>query len=99
MTLLSLALFAPVHAAPVKIAGVTAKSYYSEGGATYHSDNVKDGKSTPPWFEGDPGNGVGSWIEVDLGGEHRVTKLQVLAGDWTSGGAWQRANRPAEVEV
>ncbi|HHO49415.1 MAG TPA: hypothetical protein ENK18_00755 [Deltaproteobacteria bacterium] len=99
MSLLSLALLHPVYAAPVKIAGVQAKSYYSENGATYHPDNVKDGKSTPPWFEGDSGNGVGSWIELDLGGEHRITRLQILAGDWTSGGDWSRANRPGEIEL
>ena len=99
MTLLSLALLTPAHAAPVKIVGVEAKSFYNERGTSYHPDAVKDGKSTPPWFEGDAGNGVGAWIEVDLGGDHNVTKIQVLAGDWTSGGDWGRANRPAEVEV
>ncbi|MBX2804052.1 MAG: discoidin domain-containing protein [Myxococcales bacterium] len=99
MTLLSLALMAPAHAAPVKIVGVEAKSYYSRNGTSYHPDNIKDGKSTPPWFEGDPGNGAGSWIEVDLGGEHNVTRINLLAGDWTSGTDWGRANRPQEIEI
>lgn len=99
MTLLSLALLSPAHAAPVKIVGVEAKSSYNERGTAYRPDSVKDGKSTPPWFEGDSGNGVGSWIEVDLGSTHKVTKLQVFAGDWTSLGDWGRANRPNEVEI
>lgn len=99
MTLLALALCAPSHAAPVKIASVEAKSSYSDGGANFPADNVKDGKSASPWFEGDPGNGVGAWIEVNLGGDHKVTKVQMLAGDWTSGGNWGRANRPQEVEI
>ena len=97
MTLLSLALLT-AHAAPVKIAGVEAKSYYNEGGASYHPDNAKDGK-TSPWYEGDSGNGVGSWIEVDLGGERRVTRVQAFAGDWTNRTRWTQANRPAELEI
>ncbi len=99
MTLLSIALLPNVQAAQVKIVGVESKSYYNENGVAYHHDNVKDGKSTPPWFEGDSGNGVGSWIEVDLGDEHQVTEVRMLAGDWTSGDHWTKANRPAEVEV
>lgn len=86
------------HAAPVKIASVSAKSSYSNAGVSYPADNIKDGKSSTPWFEGDPGSGVGSWIEVDLGGTKNVTKLQLLAGDW-SGGGWSKANRPKELEV
>jgi hypothetical protein len=85
------------HAAPVKIASVSAKSSYATGDLSYPADNVKDGKASTPWFEGDPGSGVGSWIEVDLGGTKNVTKLQVLAGDWSGG--WSKANRPKELEV
>lgn len=100
MTLLSLVLSTvPATAAPVKIAAVTAKSSYSSGDVSYPADNVKDGKGATPWFEGDSGSGVGSWIEVDLGGTKTVTRLQVLAGDWSSGAGWTRANRPKEVEV
>jgi hypothetical protein len=86
------------HAAPVKLAGVTAKSSYDSGGVSYPAENAKDGKAMTPWFEGDPGNGVGSWIEVDLGGSHNVTRLAVLAGDW-SGSGWGKANRPREIQV
>jgi hypothetical protein len=63
LTLLALA----AEAAPVKIAAVTAKSSYNANGVSYPADAVKDGKAMTPWFEGDPGSGVGSWIEVDLG--------------------------------
>lgn len=101
MTLVSLLpLLALDHAfaAPVKIASVTAKSSYASGDLNYPADNIKDGKSSTPWFEGDPGSGVGSWIEVDLGGAKNVTKISLLAGDW-SGGGWAKANRPKEIEV
>jgi hypothetical protein len=89
----------PAAAGQVKIASVNAKSSYSQGDTSYPADNVKDGKGATPWFEGDPGNGVGSWIEIDLGGSHNVTKIQLLAGDWSSGSGWGRANRPKELEV
>jgi hypothetical protein len=98
MTFATLALLAsPSLAAQVKIASVTAKSSYDTNGVTYPADNVKDGKGSTPWFEGDPGSGVGSWIEVDLGGSHNVTKVVVFPGDWSGG--WSKANRPKELEV
>jgi F5/8 type C domain len=85
------------EAAPVKIAAVTAKSSYVSGGDSFPADNAKDGKSSTAWFEGDAGSGVGSWIEVDLGGAHNVTRIVMLAGDWSGG--WAKANRPKEFEV
>ena len=89
----------PSWAGPVKIASITAKSSYSKGGTSYPANNAKDGKGSTPWFEGDAGSGVGSWIEIDLGGAKNVTRIQMLAGDWSSGGGWTRANRPKEIEV
>jgi hypothetical protein len=86
------------HAGMVPIASATAKSYYSQGGSSYPADRIKDGK-TIPWFEGDSGNGVGAWIEVNLGGDKKVTKLEMFAGDWQSGENWKRANRPKELEL
>src|SRR5262245_48616610 len=98
MTPLVLLCALPAGAAQVQIASVTAKSSYSQGGTTYSANNVKDKKSKP-WFEGDPGNGVGSWVEVDLGGTKNVTKIGMFAGDWTNGDNWKKANRPKEVEI
>jgi len=86
------------HGGTVPIVGTSAKSYYSAAGTSYPADKVKDGK-TVPWFEGDPGNGVGSWLEIDFGGEKKITKLAMFAGDWQSGDNWQRANRPKELEI
>jgi F5/8 type C domain len=99
MLLGSWLLLAPslAEAAPVKIAAVTAKSSYTTPDASFPADNVKDGKSATPWFEGDSGSGVGSWIEVDLGGPRNVTRIGILPGDWSGG--WAKANRPKELEV
>jgi hypothetical protein len=86
-------------AGQVKIADVTASSEYRGGGADFPPRNVKDNKSATPWFEGDRGNGVGSWIEVDLGGEHTVTHVRMMAGDWSTAEKWRQANRPKELAV
>jgi hypothetical protein len=97
MMLVALAL-SHAQAAPVAISAVESKSDWSKGGTTYAARNVMDKKSKP-WFEGDPGSGVGSWISVDLGGAHTVTKIGVFAGDWSSGTSWKQTNRPKELEV
>lgn len=97
MSIAALVLLAPAEAAPVKVASVSAKSSYASGDVSYPPENIKDGKGGTPWFEGDPGSGVGSWIELDLGGAHNVTRLVVLPGDWSGG--WARANRPKELEI
>lgn len=97
MSVFLLALGATASAAPVKIVGAEADSYYSRGD-TYLPSAVYD-KSTKPWFEGAGGSGVGSWIKVDLGGEHNVTEIRVFAGDWTSNTYWSRANRPKVLEI
>jgi hypothetical protein len=40
---------------------------------------------------------VGSWIELDLGGTHNVTRIVAFPGDWSGG--WAKANRPKEIEI
>ena len=83
----------------LKIAGATASSEYDEDGTHYPARNVKDGKGTTAWYEGDSGNGLGAWVEVDLGGEVQISKIVLYAGDWRSEQDWGRANRPAELEL
>jgi len=98
MMVFLLALGVTAIAAPVRITGAEAKSQYSMDGAIYLAGNVHD-RSTQPWFEGEPGSGVGSWVRVDLGGEHTVTEVRLMAGDWTSETYWSRANRPKLLEL
>ncbi len=87
------------QAAPVKISGVNASSYYDEGGVRYPASQVKDGYVATQRFEGDRGNGLGAHITLELGSELTVTKVVMYAGDWKSEKDWQRANRPKELEV
>lgn len=87
------------HAKPVKITGASAKSEYDQGGVYYPARYVKDGKSGTAWYEGESGNGLGAWIELDLGSAVDVHKVVVYAGDWKSESSWTRANRPKELEL
>ncbi len=88
----------PALAAPIKITGAEAKSYWSAPDVSYPPSKVKD-KQRKPWYEGDRGNGMGSWVLVKFDGEQPVTRVVMLAGDWTSATSWKQANRPKEVEL
>ncbi len=87
-------------AARLKPAGVTASSAYPPGeGVTYGESNVKDQKVSTVWVEGEEGSGLGSWIELDLGGTHQVTNLTLWNGNWYSWDFWNRHNRAKEIEI
>jgi hypothetical protein len=87
------------EAKQVKLASATASSEYMVDDTLYPVRYIKDGKSATAWFEGEEGTGLGSWVEVGLGGPVTVSKVVVYAGDWTSAATWKRANRPKEMEV
>ncbi|TNE92896.1 MAG: hypothetical protein EP330_00515 [Deltaproteobacteria bacterium] len=93
-------LSAPAFAGQVKIAGATASSTYpASDSASYDAKHIHDGKQGTSWVEGEDGSGLGSWIEVDLGGTKDVTRIKLWGGDWYSSEYWQRANRPKEIEL
>ncbi len=90
----------PAQAGQIKIAGVLASSFYPDAeGVSYAASNVKDGKVSTVWVEGEDGSGLGSWIELDLGGSHTVTHLKLWNGNWYSWDFWNRHNRAKEIEV
>jgi hypothetical protein len=88
----------PALAAPVKITSASSSSNYDSGGVSYPATKVKD-KQRKPWYEGDRGNGLGSWVMVEFEGDKAVTRVVMLPGDWTSADSWSKANRPKEVEL
>ncbi len=93
-------LASPAHAKQVKIAGVLASSSYPDSeGVSYAASNIKDGKVSTVWVEGEDGSGLGSWLEVDLGGSHTVTHLKLWNGNWYSWDFWNRHNRAKEIEL
>lgn len=96
VVLLSLAAFA----AKIDLAKVTASSTYpEEAGVAYDASRIADGKLGTSWVEGEQGGGLGSWVELDLGGAKKVHEVRLYAGMWSSGDFWKRANRPREVEI
>jgi len=88
------------EAARVKVAAATASSSYaSSEDANYDPKQVIDGKAGTAWVEGDPGGGLGAWIELDLGGSKSVQRIDVWGGLWASSEYWARGNRPKSLEV
>ena len=84
----------------LELSEITASSSYPrEDGVSYEAQQVGDGKFASSWVEGDQGSGLGSWIEVNFGGEKTVQKAKIWAGLWFSQDYWYRANRPKEVEL
>ena len=87
-------------AATVKTSGVNTSSYLvSDQGEIYESKYLTDGKQETAWIEGEEGSGLGSWVEIDLGGTRSVTGLKVWNGYWITHDFWQRHNRAKEIEV
>ncbi|MFH1468710.1 MAG: discoidin domain-containing protein [Pseudomonadota bacterium] len=92
--------FASAQAAQVKLAGASASSFYPPGeGVTYNEGNLKDGKVSTVWVEGEEGSGLGSWVELDLGGPHTITHIRIWNGNWYSWDFWNRHNRAKEIEI
>lgn len=97
---LGLLLPATALAARLSATGVSASSSFPpEDGVTYEPEKIMDGKLSTSWVEGDQGSGLGSWIELDLGGERTVQKIRVWGGLWYSADYWKRANRPKDIEI
>lgn len=99
--LTSLLLLTPsADAARLKVSTVTASSTYpEEEGVRYDARQVVDGKAGTAWVEGEDGSGLGSWIELDLGGEKNITEIRVWGGFWYSYSWFTKANRPKDLEV
>ena len=90
----------PAQAAQIKLAGVMASSFYPDTeGVSYAASNIKDGKVSTVWVEGEDGSGLGSWLELDLGGSQTVTHIKLWSGNWYSWDFWNRHNRPKEIEL
>ena len=87
-------------AGSIKPAGITASSTYPEtNGVAYDAAKIADGKLSSAWVEGETGAGLGAWVELDLGGSHKVHEVRIYGGMWYSGDYWQRGERPKELEI
>lgn len=90
----------PALAKPISTSGISASSTYpAQEGVNYEAKNLGDRKQATAWFEGDDGSGLGSYIEVDLGGSKAVTGFRIWNGYWLTYDMWQRNNRVKNLEV
>lgn len=79
---------------------VTASSSLADTeGVSYAVKNVIDAKQSTVWVEGEDGSGLGSWVEVNLGGEQDVTELRLWNGNWYTWDFWNRHNRVKDLDV
>jgi hypothetical protein len=100
VTAIALTCPAGAQAARVKVASAIASSSYpASDDANYDPKQAIDGKAGTAWVEGDPGAGLGAWIELDLGGSHAVSRIDLWGGLWASTEYWGRGNRPKSLEV
>jgi len=58
-----------------------------------------DGLLSTSWAEDKPGNGLGEWIEVDLGKDVAVETLSIWGGDFSSKMNWKGRARVADATV
>lgn len=100
VSLLALCVPSAAFAARIDPSSVNASSTYPpEQGVSYEAEKAADKKVSTSWVEGEDGSGLGSWLEIDLGGDKTVTGLRIWGGLWYSGDYWKRGTRPKEIEV
>ncbi|MEN9786124.1 MAG: type protein [Pseudomonadota bacterium] len=100
MSLALVALFAPLHAATIKVTAWTASSTAPATESTsYDVAQLGDGKVQKGWVEGEAGAGLGAWIAADFGGSVTLTGMSLWTGNWSSGDAHEHYGRPKTVVV
>ncbi|MCK6505332.1 discoidin domain-containing protein [Myxococcota bacterium] len=75
-------------------AGFTASSTYpADNDGDYEPDNLVDGVLDSMWCEGNKaGDGVGEWVEFDLGGSKKVSSLVMNNGNAYGFSSFMNAN-------
>lgn len=97
-TLVLLLVASPAFASVVKPGGVTATSTASATDErNFEPSNASDGKQSTAWAEGEEGAGLGSALDVDLGGEKTLTGFTIWAGNFFNYEFFQHYNRPKTI--
>ena len=95
--LMAAALLAPAAAsAGAKFSSSTAKT---SDKADHGADKVFDGLLTTSWAEDAAGQGLGQWIEVDLGQDVQVGTLSIWGGAFGGQEDWSGKGRLAEATL
>ena len=84
----------------IKVGAWRSSSEYPEDAdGNYHPTNVQDGLADSVWCEGDPGDGMGQWIEADFGTSTAVSKLKWINGNAASFPLFMKGNRASGVTL
>lgn len=77
----------------------SASSQKSTSSSDHAPSKAFDGLLSTSWAEDKPGNGLGEWIEVDLGKDVAIETLSIWGGDFSSQEGWKGRARVAEATV
>lgn len=67
--------------------------------ATYGPENAIDGDYRTAWVEGADGAGIGSWIELDFDGVHKINGIEISNGYKKEEGLYHRNLRIKKVRI
>ena len=67
--------------------------------ATYDPENAIDGDYRTAWVEGADGAGIGSWIELDFDGVHKINGIEISNGYKKEEGLYHRNLRIKKVRI
>lgn len=77
----------------------SASSVHDTGSAKLEPALAFDGLLGTSWAEGKAGDGVGEWLEVDLGEDREIQFVTIWAGDFGSKESWSGRGRGAGVTI
>lgn len=84
----------------VAVAGPVAPKFNASSAQGSHgAASAFDGLLSTAWVEDKPGQGVGEWLEVDLGADTAVRTVTVWGGHFGSRDDWRDHHRVAEVTL
>lgn len=81
--------------------GATSSSELADDGdGPYTATRATDGMVDSMWCEGNKeGDGTGEWIQIDLGGDKKLSTLEVVNGIGGSMTVWKKGNRAAKATL
>ncbi|MCO4772463.1 MAG: hypothetical protein KDA24_20690 [Deltaproteobacteria bacterium] len=97
--LLTLLAAASLPATALAAPKFSSSSSYDTGDSKLDASLAFDGLLATSWAEGKSGDGVGEWIEVDLGEDRPIEVVSVWAGAFGSKEEWSGRGRGAEITI
>lgn len=82
-----------------KAGAISATSQLVENGVSYGPSGLSDGDMQTVWFEGASGLGSGEAVTICFQAPSRLVGMGVMAGDQRSPECYERASRPAQLEL